>query len=535
MLNTATISTNVIKKLCTLFLALPTLAVGQGTSWSEAWVGSEWEVYARALADRGLVGNEPWSARPFAPSTLQSWALANRDTGPWKSRFAAPPPERASSFVVLRPSITSSYNSGFAWGMSDGPVWQGRGLNAWATAGLAWHFGILNARIEPLFEQGQNRSFALAVTPAGGSPFVDDLRPTEIDLPQRFGNSSFHIVDPGQSFVRLDYHGATLGFSTEDIFWGPGVRQALLFDANAAGFPHAFVGTSHAIATPIGRFFGQLIYGRLEESDWAPANKSSSRFGAGGIAVWMPPSQPIEIGIARFYHRQWPKSFGASDLAVPFGSFLNDREVAGTGAPENQLLSIFATIRVPSSGLEVFGEFGKNDRNADLRDALSEPEHNAAWLLGLFKVIGPQTLANGFWTVRAEVASGRVSELQDLGRGQSTFYDHTTVTQGHTQDGQLLGTPLIDRSGGIDAALDRWTRNGRLGVSLFERQMPGDLKVGLPAAQARTQWDFGVSGTWFFGPTDLTFAVGHVWDLDRLPGQDIGNTYVRVGLRAGLP
>jgi hypothetical protein len=531
-----------MKTLWMVLLALPpltfsNLASAQGTRSDETWVGSEWEIYVRALADRGLLSVEPWSARPFAPTTLRGWATSERDVGPWTARIAAPS-NTSSSLTLLRPSISSSYNSGFAWGMGDGPVWQGRGLNAWATAGLAWHFGILNARIEPLFEQGQNRAFGLNPTPAGASPFVDDLRPTEIDLPQRFGKSSFHIMDPGQSFVRLDYRGAALGFSTEDIFWGPGVRQALLFDANAAGFPHAFFGTSHALATPVGRFHAQLIYGRLEESKWAPANGSASRFGAGGIAIWMPPTPataPIEFGVARFYHRQWPKALTLHDLTVPFGSLINDREVAGTGVAENQLLSVFATIRVPASGLEVFGEFGKNDRNADLRDALSEPEHNSAWMLGFFKVIAPQSLSAGFWTLRAEVGSGRVSELQQLGREQSTFYDHTTVSQGHTQYGQLLGSPLIDRSGGIDAALDRWTRSGRFGVSVFERQMPGDLAVGLPPNQMRSQWDLAVNGTLFFGGSDVTFAVGHVWDLDRFPNTDVGNTYVRLGLRAGLP
>ena len=418
--------------------------------------------------------------------------------------------------------------------MSDGPVWQGRGLNAWATAGLAWRIGVLSARIEPLFQYGENRSFPLEPANHGTSVYVDDMRPATIDLPQRFGNSSFHIADPGQSFIRADYRGAALGFSTEDIFWGPGVRQALLFDGNSAGFPHVFVGTSHAIATPVGRFHAQLIYGRLEQSDWAPKSQTSSRFGAGGIAVWMPSSQPIEIGVARFYHRPWPHALSVRDLKVPFGSFINDREVQGTGVAENQLLSVFATIRVPSSGFEIFGEFGKNDRNADLRDALAEPEHNSAWLLGMFKVLGAPT-NNEFWTIRVEVGDGRISELQDLGRGQSTFYDHTTVTQGHTQAGQLLGSPLIDRSGGIDASVDRWMKRGRIGVSLFERQMPGDFAVGLPPTQTRSQWDFGFNGTWFVGRSDVTFAIGHVWDLDRLPETDAGNSYLRLGLRAGLP
>jgi hypothetical protein len=503
-----------------LLLAAPTLAFAQCTNWNETWVGSEWEIYARALADRGLLSTEPWSARPFAPQVIQRWAGANRA-------------DTTSALIVLRPSLSTSSNSGFAWGMQDGPVWQGRGINVWGTAGLALHVGPLSARIEPLLDYGQNREFRLTPT-VGDSPFVDDLRPSIIDEPQRFGNSRFHIIDPGQSFVRLDGFGLTTGFSTENIFWGPGIRQALLFDANAAGFPHAFVGTSHGLSTPLGRFHGQLIYGRLEQSDYAPKNGSRSRFGSGGVAVWMPPSQPIELGVARFYHRQWPAKFTSHDLLVPFGSIVHDAEVQDAGAAENQLLSFFAAIRVPSSGFEVFGEFGKNDRNADYRDAYSEPEHNSAWMLGAFKVIGTAGTPNPFWTLRVEVGNGRVAQLQDIGREQSTFYDHTTVTQGHTQYGQLLGSPLVDRSGGVDASLDRWTSRGRLGVTLFERQMPGDFKVGMPADQLRTQWDLGISGFRKIGKSDVTFAVGHVWDVDRFPGTDVGNSYLRLGLRAGL-
>jgi hypothetical protein len=512
-----------MKKLVILFLAAPALVLAQGTNWNESWVGSEWDTYARALADRGLLSTEPWSVRPFAPQVVRRWAGANRaDTN--------------SKLIVLRPSISASNNSGFAWGMQDGPVWQGRGTNVWGSTGLALHLGPFSARIAPLVEYAENRAFTLTPVRSGSiSPFVDDLRPTTIDEPQRFGNSSFHIVDPGQSFVRVDGFGMAAGFSTEDIFWGPGVHQALLFDANAAGFPHVFVGTSHGISTPIGRFHAQLIYGRLEESDYAPTSDSKSRFGSGGIAVWMPPGQTIEIGVARFYHRAWPAKFTSHDFFIPFGTLYRGGTAEANGTPENQLASVFATIRVPNTGFEVFGEFGKNDRNADLRDALAEPEHNSAWMLGAFKVLGMPGRDSSFWTVRAEIGNARIPELQDIGREQSTFYDHTQLTQGHTQYGQLLGSPLIDRSGGVDFSLDRWTSRGRLGISIFERQMPGDLEVGLPADQLRTQWDLGVNGFRTIGKSDVTFALGHVWDLDRFPKTDVGNMYFRLGLRAGLP
>ena len=67
-----------------------------------------------------------------------------------------------------------------------------------------------------------------------------------------------------------------------------------------------------------------------------------------------------------------------------------------------------------------------------------------------------------------------------------------------------------------------------------------DLGVRPPSDAAedqdlRSQWDVMFNGTIFVGASDLTFAVGRVWDLDRFPGTDVRNSYVRLGFRAGLP
>lgn len=486
----------------------------------------------RALAARGMLGNEPWAIRPFSPSVLDQWSAALSAAHPWKARLpqrTAPVPR----FALLRPSVEVSDNSAYAWGFNDGPVWQGRGVNAWATVGGIWRWGHISARLEPMVEYAQNSAFQLETPPGGAmpNPYADGMEPYSIDVPQRMGPSAWSMVNPGQSYLRVDAGGVGAGFSTEDMFWGPGVRNALLFDANASGFPHIFFGTNRAVSTPIGRWDAQIVYGRLAQSGWAPPSPNSTRLGAGFVATWSPPTQPITIGFARFYHRDWPAHWTSADYTLPFGALFSNVQAAGGGTPDNQLLSVFFSARATSIGLEVYGEFGKNDRNTGIRDLLVEPENNSAWLLGFLKDIGLDSTGTDFWTVRVEVADGRVSAIQALGRGQSTFYDHSQITQGHTELGQLLGTPLIQRSGGIDAAVDHWTTQGHLGVSLMERQMPPDLQVGMPASDARSQWDLGFGGTIFVGRSDLTVQVGHVWDLNRFPGQDVSNNYLRIGTR----
>ncbi|HEY5219832.1 MAG TPA: capsule assembly Wzi family protein [Gemmatimonadaceae bacterium] len=515
-------------------LALPRTVHAQGTEWNEATVGSDWELYARALAARGMLSDEPWAIRPFSPAVLDKWSASLSAAHPWKDRL----PQRTTApktFELLRPSVEISGNSAYAWGSNDGPVWQGKGVNAWATMGAVWRWGHISARFEPLVEYAQNEAFQLETVPkSAANPYVDAQTPTSIDLPQRMGSGAYHVIDPGNSYIRIDAKSVGAGFSTEDLFWGPGVRNALLFGPNAAGFPHLFFGTNQAVATPIGRFSGQVIYGRLQESDLAPPNHGSERLGAGLIVAWQLPSIPVTVGLDRFYHRAWPTHWSSADYTLPFGAFFSSQASSTTGTnADNQLASVFFSARAASIGFEVFGEFGKNDRNSSVRDLTVEPESNSAWLLGFLKVIGLDSTHADFWEVRGEVADARVPELQALGRGQSTFYDHSIITQGHTEAGQLLGTPLIERSGGAEFAVDHFTSRGRLGVTLTERQMPPDLGVGMPADSARSQWDLGVGGTIFHGSNDYTFQVGHVWDIDRFPGQDVGNIYLRLGMRVG--
>ncbi len=518
--------------------ALPPVSLrAQGTEWSEATVGSEWEVYARALAIRGMLPDVQWAIRPFSPAVLDRFAAAIPADNPWASRLprlTAP----VTGFHWLRTSAEASVNTGFPWGFYDGPVWQGKGVNAWATAGGTWRRGHFSARFEPLVEYAQNASFRLEPVAVGAtSPYQDPMEPRNIDLPQRMGSGAYYLVNLGQSYIRYDVKSFGAGFSSEDLFWGPGVKNALLFDANASGFPHLFFGTNRAVGTPIGRFTAQVVYGRLQESNWAPPNAGAVRLGAGAIATWQSPSMPVTVGLARFYHRAWPTHWTSDDYTLPFGAFFSrpgSGQVAGT-VQDNQLATVFFSARAKRIGLDVYGEFGKNDRNSNVRDLIVEPEHESAWLLGFMKVIGLDAYATDFWTLRMEIADGRIDALQQLGRGQTTFYDHSEITQGHTEAGQLLGTPLIERSGGVDLAVDYFMTGGRLGAELMERQMPPDLGVGMPADQLRSQWDLGFGGTLFRGKDDVSFQVGRVWDFNRFPGVNGTNYYVRFSRRFAAP
>ena len=498
--------------------------------WREATVGSEAELYLRAMQSRGLFGGEPVSIRAYSPPVVDRWGrdssalAASAPSHPWSPRFR----HDSARLWLLPATILGSYNSAFAWGLNDGAAWQGRGVNTVATLGFGGRWRWLSLRVAPMWFSAANRAFTLTGdTTRGVNPFVDGQRPFNIDLPQRFGRARYTRIDPGQSELRADLGLFTAGLSTMNEFWGPGVRHSLLMGSNSAGFPHVFLGSSRAWRTPAGRVSGRVTYGKLSQSDQAPASPNRTRFGSGIIATWQPPSgKGFEFGLARFYHRDWPTGgLTMSDLKAPFGALFGDSQITA----DNQLATLFMRWRAEDDGFELFGEFGKNDRNADARDLIVEPEHNGAWLLGFLKTfrLSERTL----WMLRTEVVNGRVAELQRIGRGQSTFYDHAPITQGHTERGQLLGSYLMERANGFETSVDRWTRSGRAGFSLMYRAMPSDLGDGVAKATARSQWYAEANGVRFLGGQELFAKAGVVFDLNRTPTRDGYNTYLSLGAR----
>ncbi len=506
--------------------------------WREATVGSEAELYIRALQSRGLLGGEPVSIRAYSPLVLDRWAQERRTTStnapshPWVSRFSNDSARR----WLLPATLQASYNSAFAWSFNDGAAWQGRGVTTIATLGFGARWRWLSLRVEPIWFSTENRAFALlGDTTRGANPFVDQQRPGAIDLPQRFARARYTRTNPGQSEVRADVGLFAAGLSTMNEFWGPGVRQSLLMGSNSAGFPHIFLGSSRAWRTPAGRLSGRVIYGKLAQSDQAPASPNRTRFGSGITATWQPPGgSGFEFGAARFYHRTWPDGgLRLDDLKAPLGSLFGDAQFRSGATADNQLATLFMRWRAEDDGFELFGEFGRNDRSADARDLSVEPEHNSAWLLGFVKTF--QSRSDGLWMLRSELANGRITALQTIGRGQATFYEHAPITQGHTEQGQLLGSFLLERGGGLDLSVDRWSPRGRRGVSLMYRAMPADRSDGVQQATARAQWYAEASAVQFVRAQELFVKVGVVVDLNRMPGRDVSNGYLSLGARLRQP
>lgn len=357
--------------------------------WGEISVGSEAEDYLRVLQVAGKSRPQPWSIRSFGPVEIRRLAPTTSDH-PWAARYDFVGDTLGLAASMVRPSVAAAFNSTFPYGDNDGAVWTGKGLTGTIQAGFALRYGALSAVIAPVFFAAQNADFPLMSTGAAGdSAYRDPRYPRDIDLPQRFGDGTYTAIDPGQSTLRLDALGVGVGISTANAQWGPAREYPIILGNNAAGFPHAFVGTSHPVNVWIGSVHTRLLWGALYQSAYSPMEQMHERrLMTGVVAAFLPRGlDGLELGVSRFFHSSWPEGgVSASTLLKPFESFLKANLTGADSRLENQLASVHARWNIAPAGFEIYGEFAREDHNYNLRDFLLEPDHDSAFLLGFQRV-----------------------------------------------------------------------------------------------------------------------------------------------------
>jgi hypothetical protein len=529
--------------VCDLFPATPTAAqerprVDLGGAFE---VGGEAERYVRALQVAGIVPATMWTIQPFAPSQAQ--LLRATAPHPWRERFDSA--RRASSTAPgvhwLCPSTRVIASSSFPFQVDHGPTWVGRGLTADAQAGVSAGWKIIYVQLAPLMYVSQNAGFPLA--PNGftnDERFADARFPGDIDAPQRFGPSAFVRLDAGNSEVSIDTRLVALGFSSAPQRWGPAHEYPLVLGPNAGGFPHVYAGTSKPLDLWLFQAHGRLVYGDLGQSAYTSSVGGLERRVAAGLVFAVTPRglNGLELGATRFIHRPWPQHFTLELIERPL-SATNIGATSNNVSFENQVASVFARWAVPAARAEVYGELYREDFPGRLHEAPSlveKPDDLAAFTIGFQRVLtaNERTMR----VLRGELVNGETSHQERGERGFSSPippYVHGVVTQGHTLNGLILGSPEAYTGAGWRLVLDEFTPGGRRSVSL-ERFLRLDWLPTQPqSAPIHPDVLYAVRGEWvrFQRGRELGITVAPALDLNRnmVAGHDVFNLLVALSAR----
>lgn len=442
-------------------LAAPRL-VAQGPALEPfILLGSEQEERLRLAQLLGGSADDGMLLR--SPSRFRRWTP---DSTGWRVR-------------VLAPELRIAANSALPVSLNDGPLRASRGFNGMVTAGVDLRFGDVRIVLAPQFIAEQNLAFQVIQYPQGptlprsvwANPFHP--LPESIDLPLRFGDQPNRRVDAGQSSVTLQLGRTEVGAATENIWWGPGIRNAIILSNNAGGFPHLLARSREPMSTRLGSFDFDIVLGQLTESSFFDLDGSNDyRTVAGGALAWRPAGATgLQLGLSRL-------------------------RISGTEG-HDQMSSLFGRWLFPSAGFEMYAEWARFEDPKSLRDFLEYPNHAQGYTLGL-QWAHPLAQRRTF-RLQTEVSYLEPSASLRL-RPVLTSYTSQQVPQGFTQRGEVLGASIGPGSSSQWLAGDVFAPSWRVGVfagrvrydngTLYEPIVPGfklqDLSIlgGVRASRA---------------------------------------------------
>lgn len=415
--------------------------------------------------------------RPVAASALPSIGSAQEDS----ARLAAvragapgprlllrspsalvgrlPGPDSTFRWGVVLPEVLVTHNDTLPFALNTGNLWAGRGLSAMVRGGVRMDWRWLHAVLAPELVHEQNLPFLLPYDglpedigyapriPPGVSPFANPFyapfQARQADVPVRMGGESRALRWGGQSAIWASIRGVDVGVGSENHWWGPGIRNALVLSSNAPGFGHLFVRPSAPVRTRIGEMDARWLRGALVESEYfdsAPANDLRA-LGAFALA-WRPRWTPdVTVGFTRATYA----GVGAwSSVVTELASDVVNVVGPGVGLtrgrePRDMIWSLFGRWAFPADGAEVYGEIGRHEPTAGLRDALIAPHHSRGYTLG-FQWTRPVRTG---WMVRLQGERTNTEQTAThRSRPVGTWYASSTVAQGYTNRGRVLGASI---------------------------------------------------------------------------------------------
>ncbi|WP_243337777.1 capsule assembly Wzi family protein [Anaeromyxobacter soli] len=457
---------------------------------------------------------------------------------PWN---VAPAPADGERFLTALPArLEGTFNSRFPEGANDGLLWAGRGVSAFATVGVAGRYGPLSFALAPEVAVSQNRDFTLVPNgKTGDLRFQNAWYGDTIDYPQRFGAGTPTFWAPGQSYLRLDVWNVAAGVSTENLWFGPGIRNSIVMSSAAAGFPHAFVGTSRPADIWIGTVEAKVLWGRLDRTRYVttPTHPLLTALVVDYTPRWLP---RLSLGLARVQLQVWD-DLRVRDWFPFFQSFEKKNLSSWYGGPQgdnprdNQLASAFGRWAFPESGLEIYLEWAREDHENSWAGFIREPDHTQAYTLGLQKVA---RLGERWVRFHAEYTDLQEFRPVTSSRGQPVYYIHGNDLS-YTYQGQLLGAWIGPGADSQLVALDVFGKRGRIGGYLerVRRNEPVFWLVIDPNNPGEISHDTEVTAAvrqvFFAGPVDVSWeaAATYRWDRDFLRNEP----NLRLGVQLAMP
>jgi hypothetical protein len=421
---------NLKGSICCLLLVLLT---GEFVVAQNLQVLSEDDVLARELQLKGDFSNAySFAIRPLKRDVSQDSLMQYSIPRKLKQDFI---PGKLS-LQPLRADI--QFNSDRPFGWNNGSMIAAKGLQYRVSTGLFFNSKILEVNLQPEYVNATNPEYKFS---------------------KQYGNVTsgpYKRIFMGQSYAQVKIWNLGLGFSNENLWWGPGQSNALIFSNNAPGFGHLHFSTTKPIKTPVASFEFQVIAGGLDQDTTInsesfrqkPAPYTRKWRYVNGIVFSVQPKfiPGLHVGFTRalqFYGTQIDTTqspFFEKYLPAVNAFFkkkIDTQSDAVNGTDDrDQVASLFLRFVMPKNQFEFYVEYGFNDFKANTRDLIQDVQHSSAYLAGFKKVF--TVSRKRYYSISGEIVQMAQSN-NFLVRNANNWYVSAFMKQGFTHMNQILG------------------------------------------------------------------------------------------------
>ena len=341
-------------------------------------------------------------------------------------------------YKIFGPEWFNSYNTAAPYGQNDGALWQGKGYNTALTGGVRLEGYGFELTFKPQISFMQNLEFDYIPGVYGDTHSYNWVG--NVDLVQRYGDTSFWNYDWGDSEIRWTWNALTFGFGNQSPWLGPAELNPMLGSNNAASYTKFDAGlrklnvTIPKINVDLGNIEGRIWVGKLQESDYFDKDpNNNNRMLVAMTASYEPSLVPgLTIGLNRIFLTYWrTENF---KYILRLFTLSKSNALASSGNDEDQKFSLFAQWIFPQVGFKFYGEFGRDDFSTSEN---TNPYHTAIYTVGAQQSI---PLPFGLQSeLLLEWNNFEMSQDFQLQWPYMGYYAHGFVKQGYTNKGQILG------------------------------------------------------------------------------------------------
>jgi len=465
------------------------------------------------------------------------------------------------------------YNSHHPYNRNNGTMIPNRGYQHIISPGIFIKTGPLTIQFKPEHHFSENKEFDGFWEGHYSEIWSKRYRLwNHIDMPERFGNTNHNKTTFGQSSIRLNWKGLSIGVSNENLWWGPSLRNSIMMSNHAEGFRHITFNTTKPIKTFIGNFEWQVITGRLESSGFTPPRTDIEHAGTklyipkinqngrtddwrylqGYIFSYSPKwIEGLSLGLIRWVQmysalvegKYWWMEGNPTYFPAFQNFFRKNDKYENYESQTNQAAGVFLKWIWKDSKAEIYAEFHHNDSKQNLRDLLLDADHSRAATIGIQKIFNinkDDFLFNWEWTQMEQTGSRLI-------RNAGSWYEHTWVNDGYTNKGEVLGSAIGPGSNSHYFSINRIKNKELIGIGLEIVDNDNDFyhEAFASARDYRRYWKdinlhlkYNKSFKHFNLSSNLVYirSLNYQWELDDFatpyyhPGRDVDNFHLSVKL-----